>query len=232
MGMGAAPGSVRHAIKTQWDWQIPVGRGQRVGASMPPWLDGVLGGWSFRGVGRVQAVMVDFGNVRLEGMTAKDLQRMYKFDVRTDPASGLKSVYMLPDDVILNPRRAFSLDPTTLDGYSTTLGAPTGKYIAPANSARGVQLKAGDCAPQTLLIRAPWFTRFDVGLSKNVRLRGSTRLEFAVEVLNLFDNINFSPIANPGAGAPIFQTTSAYTDPSNSYAPGGRLGQLMFRIHW
>jgi hypothetical protein len=139
---------------------------------------------------------------------------------------------MLPDDVILNTRRAFSLDPTTLDGYSATLGPPTGRFIAPANSAGCVQVKAGDCAPRTLLIRAPWFTRFDVGLSKRIPLGGSTNIEFAVEVLNVFDNINFNPIANPGSGATIFQTSSAYTDPSNSYDPGGRLGQLMFRFNW
>ena len=232
MGMGAAPPTVRHAIKMLWDWQIPVGQGQRFAANLNPWLDGLLGGWSFRGVGRVQATMSDFGNVRLEGMTAKDLQDMFKFDIRIDPSSGLRTVYMLPDEVILNTRRAFSLDPTTLDGHSATLGAPTGRFIAPANSARCVQLKAGDCAPRTLLIRAPWFTRFDVGFSKKVPLRGSTNIEIAVEVLNVFDNINFNPIANPGSGATIFQTSSAYTDPSNWYDPGGRLGQLMFRFNW
>jgi hypothetical protein len=232
MGMGAAPPTVRHAIKMLWDWQIPVGRGQRFGASLNPWVDGLLGGWWFRGVGRVQSMMSDFGNVRLEGMTAQDLQDMFKFDIRIDPSSGLQTVYMLPDDVILNTRRAFSLDPTTLDGYNTTLGAPTGRFIAPANSAGCVQVKAGDCAPRTLLIRAPWFTRFDVGLSKRIPLRGSINLEVAVEVLNVFDNINFNPVANPGALATIFQTSSAYTDPSNSYDPGGRLGQLMFRVNW
>ena len=51
-------------------------------------------------------------------------------------------------------------------------------------------------------------------------------------MLNVFDNINFDPVANPGTGATIFQTNSAYTDPSNTYDPGGRLGQIMFRINW
>ena len=48
----------------------------------------------------------------------------------------------------------------------------------------------------------------------------------------MFDNINFNPAANPGTGADIFRVTSAYTDASNTYDPGGRLGQLMFRINW
>ena len=28
------------------------------------------------------------------------------------------------------------------------------------------------------------------------------------------------------------QVTAAYQDPSNTFDPGGRLGQLMFRINW
>jgi hypothetical protein len=56
--------------------------------------------------------------------------------------------------------------------------------------------------------------------------------ELRLDVLNLFDNINFNPLANPGEQANIFQVTSAYTDSSNTYDPGGRLGQLMFRLNW
>ena len=48
----------------------------------------------------------------------------------------------------------------------------------------------------------------------------------------MLNNINFNPVANPGSGATIFQTTSAYTDPSNTYDPGGRLGQIVFPINW
>ena len=223
--------NVRHAFKTQWDWTIPVGRGQRYGSNMNAVLDGIVGGWSFNGVGRVQARMVDFGNVRLVGLTKSDLQSMYKFDIRTD-AAGLQNVYMLPDEFILNTRRAFSVSATTADGYSTGLGAPQGPHIAPANSENCVQIKSGDCAPQTLLIRAPWFTRFDVGVTKKFVLKGRSNVEVRFDVLNLFDNINFNPQANPGAGATIFQVTSAYTDASNTYDPGGRLGQLMFRFNW
>jgi hypothetical protein len=51
-------------------------------------------------------------------------------------------------------------------------------------------------------------------------------------MLNLFDNINFTPVANPGTGATIFQTDDAYQDASNTYDPGGRLGQVMIRFNW
>lgn len=223
--------NVRHAIKTQWDWTIPVGRGERFGNDMHPLLDGLLGGWSFNGVGRVQARTVNFGNVNLVGMSASDLQAMYRHQIRIDPATGLSTVYMLPDDVILNTRRAFSLDPTSANGYSA-LGAPEGRYIAPANSQNCIQLKTGDCAPRTLLIRAPWFSRFDVGVAKKIGLRGRSNVEVRFDLLNVFNTINFDPVANPGSGETIFQVTTAYQDPSNTFDPGGRLGQFMLRFSW
>jgi hypothetical protein len=228
----ADQGNVRHAIKTQWDWTLPVGRGHRFGNDMHPLLQGIAGGWSFNGVGRIQARTLDFGNVRLVGMSKKDLQRMYKFDIRVDPETGLRTVYMLPDDVILNTRRAYSTSTTTVNGYSTSLGTPQGRYIAPANSESCIQVRAGDCAPRNLLIRAPFFTRFDVGVTKQFPIRGRTNFELRIDVLNLLDNVNFNPVANPGTGATIFQATSAYTDLSNTYDPGGRIGQLTFRINW
>jgi len=222
--------NVRHAIKTQWDWTIPVGRGQRFGTDMHPVLDTLLGGWSFNGVGRVQAVTVNFGNVRLVGMTQKDLQKMYTHEIQFND-DGVPFVQMLPDDVILNTRRAFSTSATSETGYGA-LGVPEGRYIAPAQSAGCTQLKQGDCAPRTLLIRAPWFSRFDVGVAKRIPLKGRTNLEVRFEMLNLFDNINFNNAANPGTGATIFQTTGHYTDANNTFDPGGRLGQFMIRINW
>ncbi len=224
--------NVRHAFKTQWDWSLPVGRGQRFGSEMHPILDAFFGGWSINGVGRVQARVMDFGNVRLVGMTLDELTGMYKFYRRANATTGRTEIWMLPDDVILNTRRAFSVSGSTADGYSTSLGTPVGKYIAPANTASCIQARAGDCAPRSTLVRAPWFTRFDIGMTKRFALRGSMNIEIRGDVLNLFDNINFDPAANPGSGATIFQVTSAYTDPSNTYDPGGRLGQLMIRFNW
>jgi hypothetical protein len=63
--------NVRHAIKTQWDYSVPVGRGRRFGSDLNPILEGLLGGWEFSGAGRVQARTLNFGNVRLVGMTSR-----------------------------------------------------------------------------------------------------------------------------------------------------------------
>jgi len=81
------------------------------------------------------------------------------------------------------------------------------------------------------MMLAPWFKRFDVGAAKRFGTGGSTNIELRFDMLNVFDTPNFSPIANPGNGATIFRVTAAYTDASNTYDPGGRIGQLTFRFN-
>ena len=226
--------SVRHAIKTQWDWTLPFGEGQRFGGNANHFVNGIIGGWQFNGVGRIQARTTNFGNVRLVGMTKKEAQKLYKWNVRVDPATGLKTVYAMPDDVILNTRRAFSVSSTSPTGYSD-LGAPEGRYFAPANTANCIQLKAGDCAPSSLVLVAPFFTRFDVGLTKRFPIAGRVSFELRADILNVLDNINYNVTdgsRTPGTGATIFQSNAAYTDLSNVFDPGGRLGQLVFRLNW
>jgi hypothetical protein len=219
--------NVRHAIKAQWNYSLPFGRGRRYGANINRWMDLIVGGWDFDGVGRVQARVLNFGNVRLVGMSAEELGREYFYRVNTET----RIITMLPDDIILNTRRAFSVSATSSDGFSA-LGAPEGRFIAPANSPGCIQLKSGDCADRTLLIQAPWFSRFDISLAKRIPIKRGQTFELRFELLNAFDNINFNPVANPGGGATIFQVTSAYTDASNTFDPGGRLGQFVFRYSW
>jgi hypothetical protein len=232
-GRISVPGAtVRHAFKVQWDWTVPVGRGRRFGTDMSPWLDAVVGGWEFNGAGRVQARVLNFGNVRLVGMSVDELTDEYRFRVLPNPNDPtLTIVSMLPEDIILNTRRAFNTSATTATGYSA-LGAPEGRYLAPANSVDCIQLKAGDCAPPSLLVRAPWFTRFDLSVGKRFVTGRRINFELRFDLLNAFDNVNFNPVANPGTGETIFQTNSAYSDISNTFDPGGRLGQIVWRINW
>jgi hypothetical protein len=146
-----ANASIRHAFKGQWDWLIPVGRDQRFGRELPPVLGAILGGWQFNGAGRFQASTTNFGNVRLVGMSRDEAQKLYKFEVRPDPQTGLATVFAFPDDVILITRRAYSVSTTNPSGYSD-LGVPVGRYFAPANNGDCIQIKAGDCAPRAVVL--------------------------------------------------------------------------------
>jgi len=57
--------------------------------------------------------VVNFGNVRLEGMSLDELRDIYK--IRIDQAT--KSVFILPQDVIDNTIKAFSVSATSSTGY-------------------------------------------------------------------------------------------------------------------
>jgi hypothetical protein len=225
--------TVRHAFKANWVYQLPIGRGRRFGGNVGGALDRLIGHWEIDGSGRVQTgQLLSFGNVRLVGFTDKDLQKMYK--IRKDDANRI--VYILPQDVIDNTIKAFSTSATSATGYSS-LGAPTGRYFAPANGPDCIQVSAGDCAPLNHFVTGPPFVRFDLSIVKGVPITGRMRFEFRGELLNVLNNINFFPVAFPNAGGSsptLGQVTSAYRDTSafNTIDPGGRLAQIVTRFTW
>jgi Carboxypeptidase regulatory-like domain len=220
--------SVPSAFKMTANYEVPVGRGKRYGANVNSWVNGAIGGWTVNMTGRVQSgnILTQTG-VQLVGMTEEELQKMYKVRINDQT----KVITMLPDDVILNTRRAFSTSATTPGGYGS-LGAPEGRYIAPASGPNCTQLYPGDCGPRNIFLTGPMFTRFDFSAKKAFPLSGKTSFQLEVDVLNIFGAINFSPTFNPGSGGTIFQVTSAYTDISGTYDPGGRLGQIVWRVLW
>jgi hypothetical protein len=219
---------VPHALKFNASYELPIGRGKRYGTNFNRWLDAVAGNWQFSMAGRWQIRTLSVNDVRLVGMSVDELQKEYFF--RFDPER--KVAFMLPDDIILNTRRAYSTDATSATGYGA-LGVPEGRYIMPSAGDVGcVETRFGECGGQKLILRAPAFARFDMTFKKRIALGGTRSFDITVDVLNVFDNVNFNPTLNPGSGQTIFQVNSAYTDLSNSFDPGGRLGQIIWRFNW
>jgi hypothetical protein len=219
---------VPHALKMTALYDLPFGQGKRFGADMNPWLDGVVGGWTLNLTGRVQSgSILNFGNVRVEGMSKNELREAFK--IRIDSATGI--VYTLPQDIIDNTIKAFSTSATSLTGYGA-LGAPSGRYLAPANGPDCIQEVRGDCAPADVFVQGPIFTRFDLNARKRFKLSGTKSFDFSVDILNLFNAINFTAVAQAGSGATINQVTQAYQDPNVTFDPGGRLMQIVFRLNW
>jgi hypothetical protein len=138
---------------------------------------------------------------------------------------------MLPQDIIVNTIKAFSTSATSATGYGA-LGAPTGRYFAPANGPDCIQAFTGDCAPHNTYVNGPLFSRFDFSFRKQFGLGGKRTADIEFDLLNAFNAINFTPVAQTGSGATIDQVTSAYQDLSNTFDPGGRLGQIVWRVSW
>ncbi len=75
---GLAAHHAKHRFTAGYNWELPFGRGRRIGSSMHPVLDGVLGGWQFGGITIFQSgnplhvrASADFSNT---GQSARDIR--------------------------------------------------------------------------------------------------------------------------------------------------------------
>ncbi|HEX8476020.1 MAG TPA: carboxypeptidase-like regulatory domain-containing protein [Pyrinomonadaceae bacterium] len=231
-----APQDLRHSFKVNFIAELPFGSGKRFLEGSNGLVDRLVGGWAVHGTGRIQSGRpFQFGNVQLVGMTAKELQESINIRKHADG-----TVTYLPDDIILNTRRAFNVSATSATGFGA-LGVPSGRYIAPANSNGCIQAFPGQCGFSNLVLEGPRFVRFDLSLVKKVRIRENTNLELRSEFLNAFNNINFliggtaaadvAAIGNFGQGT-FGRVTSAYQDISTTNDPGGRLVNFVLRLNF
>jgi hypothetical protein len=222
--------TLRHAFKANWVYELPIGRGKQLFGGVGAVLDRVVGGWEFHGTARLQSgQLLDFGNVNLVGMTRKEFRQA--FGLYFDDAA--KVVYHLPKEIVDNTIRAFNVSATSANGYGAQ-GAPTGRYLAPANGPNCIQVVTGDCAPQNLYVTGPMFTRFDLSAVKRVKITERVNFELRGEFLNAFNHINFFANTNLTnfTNATFGQVTSAYRDASNTQDPGGRLVQIVARVNF
>jgi hypothetical protein len=226
-------GTLPSAFKVNWVYEMPFGKGKFLFANSRGWIDKIIGGWEFQGTGRWQSGdLLNFGNVRLVGMTLQDLRGA--IGLRFDNVSKPNVIYYEPADIITNTIAAYNTSATTSNGYSTAYGVPTGRYVAPANTASCIQIYNGQCAPLTNYVRGVRFQRFDLSLVKRIRFTETKNFEFRGEFLNAFNNINFNASggictsSSPSCG----QFAAAYRDPNQQNDPGGRLLQLVARINF
>ena len=144
------------------------------------------------------------------------------FKLRID---GNQRVWMLPQDVIDNTVKAFSVSATSASGYGTQ-GPPTGRYFAPANgpdcveidhdgdgltnaATSGINDEFGICGEGSLVASGPLFQNVDLSILKQVPIKGRTNLELRFEILNLLNKANFIPVGlgNLGSNANSYEVT-------------------------
>ena len=65
-------------------------------------------------------------------------------------------IFILPDDILDNTVKAFSVSATSASGYGA-LGAPTGRYFAPANGPDCIETAPGygDCGLRSIIVNGP-----------------------------------------------------------------------------
>ena len=91
---------------------------------------------------------------------------------------------MLPQDIVDNTVKAFDVSATSATGYGAN-GAPTGRYLAPANGPDCIEIAQsnvsrphtgyGDCGAREVVVTGPPQVRFDLGVVKRVPIVGRVR---------------------------------------------------------
>lgn len=241
LGRVASSFDITHALKANWIYELPFGRGKKWGSDFSKAGDWAAGGWEWQGTARLQSgTPFQLGNVQLVGMTKEELQNAIEIRKSVHPLTGIDAVLFLPDDIITNTFRAFSTtgSSTTNNGY--TQGAPTGRYIAPAGFGNCVQTFGGQCGFANLVLYGPRFFRFDTSIIKRIRFTENTNIEMRAEFLNAINNQNFSIGASGNEVTSVTnfnstafgQTTNAYRDISTTNDPGGRVIQFVLRFNF
>jgi hypothetical protein len=222
-----------HAFKMNWTYELPIGRGRRFGSDANAILNGIIGDWEFSGAGIVKTDRYRIVGAKLEGMTAEQFADEFKIRIEQN-AAGNTLVYSMPDDIRRNTTAAYNVDPRTATGYSAALGVPTGRYLRPASDANCVAIYRYDCGADDINLNGPLFSRWDMRLKKRFPLGGRVNFELIAEVLNVFNTINFNHSVGISTTDPVetFRVTSAYTDINTTFDPGGRLGQVVWRVNW
>jgi hypothetical protein len=228
-------GGVTHAFKGNWVYELPFGNGRRFFSNAGGFLDRVIGGWSFDGVARIQSgQLLDFGNVRLVGMTIDELRNSIKlqdFAVSGLNANAPVHLYVMPQDIVENTVRAFSTSATSPTGYGS-FGPPTGRYLAPANNPNCIEPDPGsdfgDCGVNRLEVTGPMYWRVDLSAVKRIRIAGRLDFEFRGEMLNAFNHPNFVPVINTPNNANNADNYRLEDLQENS----SRIIQLVTRISW
>jgi hypothetical protein len=238
-----SPFDITQAFKTNFIYELPVGRGKSFLGNAKGIVNGFLGDWVFNGNIRIQSGSpFSFGNVQLVGMTKKDLQKaigVYRGQPNSDNVATTGQVYWLPLDIRVNTFRANNFTFTSA-GAVYTQGAPSGRFIAPAGFGNCMQGFPGQCGFNNLVIKGPSFFRYDLSLAKKIKFTERMNLEMRAEALNAFNNINWlvGSAGNDVNGAGTLSSgffgrfTAAYQDISTTNDPGGRLIQLVLRLNF
>jgi hypothetical protein len=231
-----SPFGITHGLKMNWIYELPVGRGKTLLGGAHGAVQQILGGWAINGTGRVQKRRSLQPGQRAAGgddpqsatgRRGHELQR--RRQDRILPAAGYHPEHHQGVQYERHQRQPYG-----------SLGAPSGRYIAPANGPGCIEAFTGQCGGTQPILYGPHFTRFDISAVKKFRISERANVEFRAELLNAFNNINFivgsaqsdTNTVNNFSSQSFGQVTNAYQDTSTTYDPGGRLIQWVLRINF
>ncbi len=176
-----------HRITASAVYELPIGRGRAFGKDWNRWLDAIIGGWQFQSNYEWQSgEPLVFGNVYydpqavspwlLKSRLGKRNEQGLRYGVDV-PAFDITGFY--PAGFVFNGASA----PASIGLGTTNIGS--------GNTLRYFPLTTGR-------LRNQRFLNFNIGMSKNFRIREGMKVQLRVEAINALNNPYFSaPNLNP-----------------------------------
>jgi hypothetical protein len=238
---------IRQAIKINYIYELPFGPGRHFLSDVSSkFAKKALEGWEIAGVVRLQSgtplalggvdtVDGSSSGVVLHNISLKQIQNMIGLRKTQNPTSGIPQVYDLPLPVPITGPNAVALTSSNNTNFITNTQAafgansltaaqvdPSAPYIGPASAGQWGGLD---------YVYGFWQRHVDVSLIKVTHIKETVTLEFRAQALNVFNLTNF--FATFGNTGSTFGTvTSAYTDVSGTYDPGGRILEAVMRVNF
>jgi hypothetical protein len=192
-----------HILSSYVTYEIPVGRGKRVGHDLPAIANGVIGNWEVGGI-----VTLHTGNAVTPTLGFVDTSN-------TGGAGGL----------FASGRPNCTSAPKYSKNKVDTPGAGYIQWFDPSTFALPAQNSFGTCSNG--VIRGPGYAAVDLSLHKNIPLGESKGLEFRSEFINAFNH----PILNFQGGLGGYQFGQPTFGRINS-SQGERNIQLALKFHF
>lgn len=239
---------IRHAIKFNWVYELPIGPGKRYFSGGNPVVKKLLQGWQIAGMGRLQSgnpfsmggsyatFNTNGSGVELHNITEQQLKDMIKVYKVTSPIFNATlgrypgEVYYLPFDFIDNTNRAYDTGSSLgHDGKALTLDRldRTKPYISPCTTPGGM-CWMGSYGH----FRFPWSRYFDLNLVKRTMIGEHKSIELRVQALNLFNVTNWTGGYNTGTGTSFGKITTTYSDLTGTVDPGKRVVEFQLRFNF
>lgn len=199
-----------HRFTASGIYELPIGKGRAIGSDWHPAADAIIGGWQIQGVYEWQSgEPLSFGNIYYAGDPAnlvsllgkKDSQgRRYGIDIPAFDTAGFTVTYTDPITLVVTQRV-----PSFGNNYSSS---------SSANTLRNFPLTTGSFRNQR-------FLKFDVGISKNFRIREGMKVQVRVEAINILNKPYFSGLNLDPTNA-AFGRANTQRQPPRDIQIGGR----------
>ncbi len=193
-----------HRVTFSSIYQLPFGRNRAIGRNWNRLVDSIFGGWQIQGIfERQSGEPLSFGNVYYNGDPNELINRLGKKDEQ-----GRRYGIDIP---------AFDISGFFIGGVQASANVPgfANNYTSGStNTLRSFPLTTGNFRNQR-------FLKFDVGVSKNFRVREGMKLQVRVEAINLLNRPYFSGLNLDPTNA-AFGRANTQRQPPRDIQIGGR----------